>query len=380
MTRNNLSNCCHEIENSVVRKAQNFQPTITNRALVALCSDTAYAKFYLACPCKCSLTQRMLDRIVTDDDQKNYREADENKRPLLNLKFQCPRCSDPCTGYEYDDQEMDLYKRRFVRGRYTYMLIDKTSSMSASVLELKSSKQLKGESKKTRFDQTKLAIKELLREIALHAGPLDKVEVNTFDKELAKRTLIPPCDAQNSNTIENQNQIDSINLSGVFVNTHFFEALSAVYDILDRRAYYTIQLYIFSDGNDTSDKPEDNESLRKLAKSLHEKLGVNCRFLACGISLTNINYLNFDWLVGRDNISVISGSAAMIRDQCALIYQQDRSGNQPSVSTVSNEDIDQRHISNQRRSKAPSTPSNEGTSTSNVLDILSYVISPKTST
>ncbi|CAF4661282.1 unnamed protein product, partial [Rotaria socialis] len=136
----------------------------------------------------------------------------------------------------------------------------------------------------------------------------------------------------------------------------------------------------FSDGNDTSDKPEDNESLRKLAKSLHEKLGVNCRFLACGISLTNINYLNFDWLVGRDNISVISGSAAMIRDQCALIYQQDRSGNQPSVSTVSNEDIDQRHISNQRRSKAPSTPSNEGTSTSNVLDILSYVISPKTST
>ncbi|CAF1289986.1 unnamed protein product [Rotaria magnacalcarata] len=336
------------------------------------------AKFYLACPCKCSLTQRMLDRIVTEDDQKNYREADENKRLLLSLKFQCPHCPNLCTGYEYDDQEMDSYKRRFVRGRYTYILIDKTSSMSASVLELKSSKQFKGESKKTRVDQTKLAIKALLRETALHAGPLDKVEVNTFDKELAKPTLIPPCDAQNANTIENQNQIDSINLRWFYVSTHFFEALSTVYDLLDRRAYYTIQLYIFSDGNDTSDKPEDNESLRNLAKSLHEKLGVNCRFIACGISPANINYLNFDWLVGRNNISVISGGEGMINEQCARIYQQDHSKNQPSVSTVSNEDIDERYIPNQRHSKVPSTPSDEGASTPNVLGIIPYITSTTT--
>lgn len=84
-------------------------------------------------------------------------------------------------------------------------------------------------------------------------------------------------------------------------------------------------MYVFSDGKDTSGDKEINEKFRDTTKLLHQQLGVSCRFIQCGTTSMNIIYSNFDWLVGRKDITAMSGTASTIREQCTQLYKQDHS-------------------------------------------------------
>ncbi|CAF4607702.1 unnamed protein product [Rotaria sp. Silwood1] len=61
----------------------------------------------------------------------------------------------------------------------------------------------------------------------------------------------------------------------------------------------------------------------------------------------------------------------MIDEQCARIYQQDYLAHikQRSISSASNEDMDERYSFNEERRIRPSIPSNEAASSSSVLNI-----------
>lgn len=182
----------------------------------------------------------MLDRVVPENVQQERRSAEANDRPLPEVKFKCPLCKKDCADYLFDETEMKEYRSRFTRGHYIYIVVDKTSSMGANFMEFNTSAVFKGEKKLSRLDQTKEAIKSLLSNIALNAGPMDKIELNTFDDKLTTPPLIPECDVRTVSTLENCGLVDSITLSGIRVPTNFFEILASVYAHLERKAYYNI--------------------------------------------------------------------------------------------------------------------------------------------
>lgn len=264
----------------------------------------------------------MLDLVVDKNKQEIYREALVNNQPLPILEFKCPKCSLLCSGYQYDNAEMEDYKRNFIRGCYTYILIDKSSSMSVYFADQQSFENCKGEPR-TRFEQTKEIVKQLLKNISKDAGSMDKFELNTFDENLTKPSVIPRCNAKQANNPENQERIDSINLQRYSVGTHFFETLMSVYDLLDRLPFHTIRLYILSDGKDTSKKSRDNERYCEYVQSLQGRLGVCCRVFYTGNESLNDIHSRFSWLVGREHMSIISGSRKMIHAECARICQED---------------------------------------------------------
>ncbi|CAF1396182.1 unnamed protein product [Didymodactylos carnosus] len=174
-----------------------------------------------------------------------------------------------------------------------------------------------------RIVQTKEAIKQLLKEIAESAGPSDQAVLTTFDEKLIQPSLIPSCKAFEIADESNLARIDRIELSARSTNTHLYSALKEVYHFLEQQPFLYIDIYVFSDGLDTSSRKND-QAYQAIIHNLNEKLGVKCHFINYGSS---DGFSLADWLGEPEADCPISGSIDEIRAQMTSSYQKHHTRN-----------------------------------------------------
>lgn len=241
--------------------------------------------------------------------------------------FQCPKCSKTCYDYRFDWRAVALFRQGFHGARFTYILVDITSSMTYNLL------QAITVDKKTslpRIVQTKEAIKQLLREIALAAGPLDQAILATFDNKLNRTATIPQCKAMDVADMANLNRVDGITLSSRSVDTHFYTVLKEVYEMLERQPFLYVDLYIFSDGVDTSPKKND-KAYQALIRGLNQTLGAKCHFMNCGSSSEGFSVA--EWLGDPEADCPLTGDVSEIKTQVKSVYRKDHARHIDLTST-----------------------------------------------
>lgn len=258
-----------------------------------------------------------MNELVSHSDQKKHSEAEMKKEDTKVPEFRCPKCSKACNDYRFDWRAVKLFRQNFKGARFTYILIDVTSSMMVNVLN-----NLTFEKKSTipRIAKTKEAVKQLLREISVAADPLDEAILTTFDDKLRKPGVIPQCKALNIATESNLKLVDAIELSPRSVQTHFYSVLKEIYEMFERESFTYVDLYIFSDGVDTSPKKSD-KAYQAIIRGLNEKLGAKCHFMNCGSASEGFSVSA--WLGDPEADCPMSGGVEEIKAQVKTIYERD---------------------------------------------------------
>ncbi len=262
-----------------------------------------------------------MNAVVTDSDQQKHAEAEMKKEDTRISKFQCPKCSKICDDYRFDWGAVTLFRQNFKGARLTYILIDITSSMTFNLLK---SITIDKKSSLPRITQTKEAIKQLLKEIAAAAGPIDQAILTTFDEKLTKPALIPLCNASDIAEESNLTRIDAIELSPRSRNTYFYTVLKEVYEMFERQPFLYIDLYVFSDGMDTSPKKND-KAYHAIIRGLNEKLGAKCHFMNCGSASEGFSVTA--WLGDPEADCPLSGDVDEIKTHVKAIYKKDHARN-----------------------------------------------------
>jgi hypothetical protein len=276
-----------------------------------------------------------LSEIVSPSDQQKHSEAEMKNEDTTLPAFRCPKCFKLCNNYHFDWSAVTLFRQNFTGARLTYILVDITASMSANVLH---SKKNDRKSSSPRITQTKEAIKQLLIEIAENADPgtdgrpPDRAILTTFDEKLIEPAIIPLCNATDIADELNLARIDDIELSSRFVKTHFYSILKEIYEMLEREPFLYIDLYLFSDGVDTSPQKNDRQ-YQAIIRGLNEKLGAKCHFMNCGSKSEGFSVAS--WLGDPGADCPISGSINEIRTQTKAAYKKDHAKNPNLTSTIS---------------------------------------------
>ncbi|CAF1497726.1 unnamed protein product, partial [Adineta steineri] len=203
---------------------------ISPRVNSAALQNPAERSFYIL-SCFCPITQSALNEVVSYSEQQKHSEAEMKKKNTKVSEFQCPKCSKICNDYRFDWRAVTLFRQNFNGARLTYILVDITSSMTFNLLKTIT---IDKKSSLPRIIQTKEAIKQLLKEIAAAAGPLDQAILTTFDDKLKKPALIPLCDAIDVANVSNLNRIDAIELSPRSIHTYFYTVLKEVYEMFEQ--------------------------------------------------------------------------------------------------------------------------------------------------
>jgi hypothetical protein len=282
--------------------------------------------------CFCRITQSVLNEIVSPSDQEKHSEAEIKKEDTKLSEFRCPKCSKPCDDYKFDPITVNLFRQNFTGARFTYILVDITSSMTANFLH---SVKKDPKSPLSRITQTKEAIKQLLIEIAENAEPgtgtrgPDQVILTTFDEKLIKPDVIPLCNATDIAAESNLACIDAIELSHRSVKTYFYSVLKEIYETLERKPFLYIDLYLFSDGIDTSPKKNDT-TYQAIIRGLNEKLGAKLHFMNCGSEAFSVAA----WLGDSEADCPISGNRNEIRAQIKAAYKNDHTKNPNLPPTI----------------------------------------------
>ncbi len=264
-----------------------------------------------------------MDEIVSPEDHQKHYLAEVEKRKIRLPKFFCPQCQRPCHNYRYDWHAVNLFRANYTNSRYTFILVDIKSSIEAAFVQLTRDSSKGSHS---RILKTKEAIKQLLREIADAAQFGDKAELAIFANKLIEPSLIPLCDAINIDKEINLNLIDQLRLGEVMGHNHLYAVLKKVYDeILAHQRSEYIDLYLFSDGVDTSPMKNHN-SYRAHIRSLNEQLGVKLHLVNFR-SFSNTSFM-VDWLGDADTDCSISGDSKTIQAQIKAIYRK----NHPRIS------------------------------------------------
>ena len=272
------------------------------------------------------LSQNGLDALVPAADQQKRREAKEQGRNMNPLNFPCPKCSKTCHDYFYDLSAVSLFRQNFTGARLTFILIDVTSSMQSP---LSLFKNINGKSSSPRIDQTKWAAKQLLREIAYDAEPPDKAIVAIFDEKLREPAFIPICKAAYIANESNLKRIDALELSPRSVKTYFYSVLTQVYEMLAQESYLYVDLYLFSDGIDTSDKKNETAH-QAIIRCLNERIGAKCHFM--NIDSTPQGGFVANWLGDPEVNCPLSGEKDDIERQIKAAYREDHRMN-PNLSS-----------------------------------------------
>jgi len=283
--------------------------------------------FYIL-SCFCSVTQSVLNEIVSDSDQQKHSEAEMKKEDTKLPEFRCPKCSKACNDYSFDWRAVQLFRQNFTGARLTYILVDITSSMTSYFLHTITIDQ---KSTLPRIIQTKEAIKQLLKEIAAGANWLDQAILTTFDHEIKKPPLIPLCKATDIAEESNLAHIDAIELSPQSKKTYFYSVLKEVYEMLERQPFLYIDIYLFSDGVDTSPKKND-KSYQAIIRTLNEKIGAKCHFMNCGSASEGFSVAA--WLGDAEADCPISGGIDQIKTQIKSAYKKDHARNPNLTSTI----------------------------------------------
>jgi hypothetical protein len=258
--------------------------------------------------------------------KKKHSEAKMKNEEIKLPEFRCPKCSKSCNNYGFDWAAVKLFRLTFTGARSTYILVDITSSMISNLLHT-------GKVAKTsdlpRLIQTKVAIKQLLKEIAEDQDSSHQAILTTFDDKLIKPALIPLCQAKDIAEKSNLTRIDDMELSPWSVKTHFYSVLKEVYEMLEREPFLYIVVYLFSDGDDTSSRKNDT-TYQAIVRGLNEKVGAKCHFINCGSASKGFSVAA--WLGDEEADRPISGSIDEIKTQIKADYKRDHAKN--SVLTV----------------------------------------------
>lgn len=263
------------------------------------------------------MTQSVLNGLVSAAEQQKHSEGEMKKEETRVAEFRCPKCSKLCQDYRFDWGTVSLFRQNFSGARLTYILVDVTSSMTFNILQTIA---VKKESTLPRIIQTKEAIKQLLKEIAADATPADQSILATFDEKLRKPALIPLSRALDIADEANLARIDAIELSARSVKTHFYSVVKEVYEMFERQPFRYIDLYIFSDGIDTSPKKND-KAYQAIIRGLSEKVGAKCHFINCGSAVEGFSVSA--WLGDKDADFSINGGIEDIKTQVKAVYKKD---------------------------------------------------------
>jgi hypothetical protein len=117
----------------------------------------------------------------------------------------------------------------------------------------------------------------------------------------------------------NLNRIDAFELSKRFVKTHFYSAMKEIYEVLEKKPFRYIDVYVFSDGLDTSPRKNDN-LFQAITRRLHENTGSKCHFMNCGSA--SDGYRVAPWLGDPEADCPIGGSAHEIEAQITSSYRE----------------------------------------------------------
>ena len=275
------------------------------------------ARSFYILSCFCSATQSTLNELVSTAEQQKHSEAEMKKEETRVPEFRCPKCSRLCNDYRFDWGSVTLFRQNFSGARLTYILVDVTSSMTFNILQTIA---VDKKSVLPRIQQTKEAIKQLLKEIAADATPLDQAILATFDDKLRKPALIPQSRALDIAEEAHLAHIDAIELSPRSVKTHFYSVVKEVYEMFERQPFRYIDLYIFSDGVDTSPKKND-KAYQAIIRGLSEKIGAKCHFINCGSAVEGFSVSA--WLGDKDADCDISGGVEDIKTQVKAVYRRD---------------------------------------------------------
>ena len=270
--------------------------------------------------------------VVSDSDRKKHSEAEIKKGDTIVPKFCCPKCKTICDNYIFDDNAVTLFRHSFIGARFTYILIDITSSRSFIFSSMITSNR---KTSLSRIDQTKEAVKQLLIEIAEGAEEDDQAILTTFDDKLKNPELIPLCNAARIDQVSNLARIDTITLSPRSRQTHLYSVLKEVYELLERKPFLYVDLYIFSDGLNTSPNKDDT-AFQAIIRELNEKIGTKCHFLDCGSRSEGFRL--GAWIGDKEAYCPISGSKNEIKQQIKSMYKKDHpetSRNQHAPSQMS---------------------------------------------
>ncbi|CAF3965991.1 unnamed protein product [Rotaria sp. Silwood2] len=300
---------------------------IPPKANSAALQNPAERSFYIL-SCFCRITQSALNEIVIYSDQLKHSEAEMKKEDTKVSEFRCPKCSKICYNYHFDWGAVTLFRQNFTGARLTYILVDVTSSMALNLLY---NLTIEKKSSLSRITQTKEAIKQLLKEIAAAASPLDQAILTTFDDKLKNPALIPLCNASDIANESNLITIDEIQLSSRSIQTYFYSVLKEVYEMFERQPFLYIDLYVFSDGIDTSPKKND-KAYQAIIRGLNEKIGAKCHFINCGSASDGLSVAA--WLSDREADCSISGGIEEIKTQVKAVYKRDHARNLDLTSTT----------------------------------------------
>ncbi|CAF1471563.1 unnamed protein product [Adineta steineri] len=300
---------------------------ISPRVNSAALQNPAERSFYIL-SCFCPITQSALNEVVSYSEQQKHSEAEMKKENTKVSEFQCPKCSKICNDYRFDWRAVTLFRQNFNGARLTYILVDITSSMTFNLLKTIT---IDKKSSLPRIIQTKEAIKQLLKEIAAAAGPLDQAILTTFDDKLKKPALLPLCDAIDVANVSNLNRIDAIELSPRSIHTYFYTVLKEIYEMFERQPFLYIDLYIFSDGIDTSSKKND-KTYQAIIRGLNQKIGAKCHFMNCGSASEGFSVAA--WLGDADVDCPLSGDIDEIKTQVKAVYKKDHAKNVDGNSTT----------------------------------------------
>jgi hypothetical protein len=122
-------------------------------------------------PCFCRVSQSVLNDLVADVDQQNHAIAKVKGVDMKIPAFRCSKCGTICIDYAFDKEKVSEFRLKFTGARYTYILVDRTRSMTSTLPN----------NTKPRINQTKIAVKQLLNEIAKNSGSEDKAILTMFD-------------------------------------------------------------------------------------------------------------------------------------------------------------------------------------------------------
>lgn len=260
-----------------------------------------------------------------------------------------------CQDYRFDNEAVDLFRKNFTGLRYTYILVDKTSSMvSFSTTKTES-----------RIVQTKTAIKQLLKEVARFSGPDDLAILTMFDEKLIKPDFISECHARDIATAANLNRVDTFELSSSSIKTHLFSAMHEIYTMLDARPFQYIDVYIYSDGLDTSSRKND-KTYQALFRGLNERVGAKCHFVCS--ALVSDGFSLGAWLGDPDTDCPIAGIADEIQAQVTSYYRKQHPVLQKQHCVLrENQHSEETYLTNAERASLR-TPKKQGSATrENVL-------------
>jgi hypothetical protein len=270
----------------------------------------------------------MLNEIISYSDQQKHSEAKLKKEDIKIPEFRCPKCSKICNNYHFDWRAVALFRQNFIGARLTYILVDTTSSMTFHLLHTIA---VDKNSSLPRIIQTKEAIKQLLKEISTGADSLDQAILTTFDDKLKNPALISLCKATDIAEELNLARIDAIELSPRSKKTYFYSVLKEVYEMLERQPFLYIDIYLFSDGLDTSSKKND-KAYQAIIRGLNEKIGAKCHFMNCGSASEGFSVAA--WLGDTEADCPIAGGIDEIKTQIKASYKKDHERNPNLTSTA----------------------------------------------